>query len=336
VSGPELSPIPFEDLMDEMLGFGWIADLPEPVFTAGRENRHRRPRGYAPWRPQRKTRVLLGQVEEIIATYADYLPLTVRQIFYALVGTFGYEKTELAYGRLGEKLNRARRAKLIPFDVIRDDGVVSCSSPWYDGPEAFWDYIAKLIRDYRRNRQAGQHHRLEFWCEAGGMGPQLARVADDYSVPVFTAGGYCSLTAVRLIADRALQRDVPTLLLHAGDFDPRGESIYESMSEDAAAFVEADRVVTVNRIEPARVALTAEQVAVHKLETAPPKESDGLSKKWSGGTCQLEALDPDVLAKIVRQAIEDQLDLDVWQRQVEAEERDQTALYRALPAGGGS
>jgi hypothetical protein len=42
-----------------------------------------------------------------------------------------------------------------------------------------------------------------------------------------------------------------------------------------------------------------------------------------------------VLAQIVKEAIEDRLDLDLWKRQIEAEEQDQTALYRALPSGNG-
>jgi len=91
----------------------------------------------------------------------NHLPLTVRQVFYRLVATYGFEKTERAYGRLCEHLVRARRAKLIPFGVIRDDGPVSYSSEWHDGPEAFWDETVERIREYRRDRQAGQRVRVE-------------------------------------------------------------------------------------------------------------------------------------------------------------------------------
>jgi len=47
---------------------------------------------------------------------------TTRQIFYRLVGSLGYEKTEQANERLGEHLSRARRAGVIAWDAIRDDG----------------------------------------------------------------------------------------------------------------------------------------------------------------------------------------------------------------------
>ncbi len=82
-----------------------------------------RVRGLAAWQPQRKTLGLLAVVQAVLAEYAAYLPLTIRQIFYRLVGAYDYDKTERAYARLGEHLNRARRAGMIRFEAIRDDGV---------------------------------------------------------------------------------------------------------------------------------------------------------------------------------------------------------------------
>ena len=62
-----------------------------------------RPRGWlGDWRPQRKTLLLIEQIQVVLQEYAAHLPLTVRQIFYRLVGAYGYDKTELAYDRLGE------------------------------------------------------------------------------------------------------------------------------------------------------------------------------------------------------------------------------------------
>jgi hypothetical protein len=302
-------------------------------FTASRENGRRRPRGYAAWRPQAKTRRLLDQVQVVLDEYEAYLPLTVRQIFYRLVGSFAYEKTERAYDRLAEHLVRARRARLLPFDDIRDDGITTFRYQWFHGVESFWDAVGGTIKSYRRDRQAGQTHRLELWCEAAGMAPQLARVADRYSVPVFSSGGFSSLTAVRMIVDRACERDQPTVLLHVGDFDPSGASIFEAMSEDAVAFLEEDRVIALQRIIPVRVALTGEQVSEYDLPTAPPKASDSRSKSWRGETCQLEALAPDALAELVSWAIEEWFDVGKLAEQVEHERADRAQLFKALPRG---
>ncbi|RBQ12176.1 hypothetical protein DP939_44330 [Spongiactinospora rosea] len=52
-----------------------------------------------------------------------------------------------------------------------------------------------------------------------------------------------------------------------------------------------------------RVAVTAEQVLTYRLPAAPPKATD--RRSFSGtATTQAEALPPDVLAALVRTAIE--------------------------------
>lgn len=68
------------------------------------------------YQPRASTIALLERVRVVLAVYAEHLPLTIRQIFYRLVGAPGeagaYEKTEQAYERLGEAIGKARRAGL--------------------------------------------------------------------------------------------------------------------------------------------------------------------------------------------------------------------------------
>src|SRR6516165_7412592 len=97
-----------------------------------------RARGFAPWSPQAATLELLEQVRAVLDEYEDYLPLTIRQIFYRLVGAHIYDKTEQAYDRLCEHLNRARRAHVTPMDVIRDDGGTIIAPRSWDTAEHFW------------------------------------------------------------------------------------------------------------------------------------------------------------------------------------------------------
>lgn len=308
-----------------------------PNNTARRANGRSRSRGYANWRPQAKTRALLDDVFAVFEIYENFRPLTLRQVFYKLVADYGYEKTQSAYDRLSDHLVRARRARLIPFDWMRDDGVVTMHSRWHEDPDDFWDDVGTQIRDYRRNRQAGQAQHVELWCESAGMVPQLAQIADAFSVPVYSSGGQPSLTAVRQIAARALDRSVPTLLLHVGDFDPSGDGIFSSISQDAAAFVRSDRVIQTQEILAVRLALTAEQVAEYSLPTAPPKQTDSRTAKWGGTeTAQLEALPPDILASIVKGEIASCIDESRFSMEIEAEDQDRAELYLGLPAAGGT
>ena len=122
--------------------------------------------------------------------YEDYLPLTIRQIFYRLVGAHNYEKTEHAYARLCEHLNRARRARIIPMASIRDDGgVISAPDSW-DSVEQFMRTNRAMAADFTLDRSAGQKTRLVVDCEAVGMVPQLERVAHPLGVTVISSGGF--------------------------------------------------------------------------------------------------------------------------------------------------
>ena len=154
-------------------------DSPDAQALLGGASRVRtRVRGFAPWSPKADTLALLDQVRGVLNEYEDYLPLTIRQIFYRLVGAHEYEKTERAYERLIEHLNRARRARMIPMDVIRDDGgTILVPTTWRDADE----YLATVREEAKElllDRTIGQPTRLVVRCEAAGMAPQLERVAD--------------------------------------------------------------------------------------------------------------------------------------------------------------
>ncbi len=81
------------------------------LLTNGGDDGERksRVRRFAPWQPTSKSRALLEAVQGILTEYRAYLRLTIRQVFYRLVGVYGYPKTECAYKNLCELLNRARR-----------------------------------------------------------------------------------------------------------------------------------------------------------------------------------------------------------------------------------
>lgn len=303
------------------------------LASAGPAGRRSRPRGYAPWAPQPQTRRVLGAVEQVLADYREHLPLTCRQVFYSLVGRGELDKSERAYARLCELLVRARRARLLPFEAIRDDGPHPALADGYRGVAAFHAETRARAASYRRDRQDGQPHRVELWCEAAGMVPQLARVAAPFSIPVHTGGGFLSVTATWEIARRASTLDVPLVLLHVGDLDPSGESIFAAMVQDAAEFLATDRERSRQAVLARRVALTPEQVERHRLPTAPAKPTDSRSRRWAGATCQLEALSPDVLAAEVATAIERQLDRPAYDRVLDRERRDRADLAAAYAGG---
>lgn len=288
-----------------------------------------RPRGFAHWNAQPDSLALIDQVKEILRDQAAYLPLTARQIFYMLVGQYDYEKTEKAYSNLANKIVLARRAQMIPFGSIRDDGPKASgwSGNGYESPFAFWESLRESGDTYYVKRHEGQPCRVELWCEAAGMVPMLSRVAGEFDVVTYSAGGFPSVTVTHDIAQRAARAEMPTVLIHLGDFDPSGESIFESsMQADVEAFcysLGADFTAK-------RIALTSEQVDDYNLETAPPKSTDSRSANWVGETAQLEAMQPADITALVRDAIAAELDLELRDSVLAREEHERATIIERL------
>jgi hypothetical protein len=257
-----------------------------------------RPRGFAPWSPHQDTLELIARVNAVLGEYQDHLPLTLRQIFYRLVGAHGYEKTERAYERLGEHLVRARRARLIPMAAIRDDGGAIITPTMWANAEEYLVAVRAQAGELMLDRTAGQKARLVVLCEAAGMAPQLARETRPFGITVMSSGGFDSVTEKHAFAAELARHDRPTEVLSVGDQDGSGVWMFAAYLEDVEAFTRdlgGEATFT-------RLAVTSQQITAYDLPTAPPKPGD--RRAFTGPTCQAEALAPDVLAGILRDAIE--------------------------------
>jgi hypothetical protein len=287
-----------------------------------------RPRGFVTWKPRAETLALLDQVKEVLAEYQAYLPLTLRQVFYRLVSAHGFDKTEQAYARLGECLNRARRARLISMAAIRDDGGQRIEPTTFRDAEEFFQNMRNWAGDFRLDRQEGQLTRLVLMCESAGMAPQLASAVKDYGLAVISSGGFESVTEKHRFAAELTQYRHDAIegieVLHIGDHDPSGTHLFLALSEDVQAFAEAfDLPVSFTRL-----AVTPQQIVDLSLATAPPKATD--KRAFSGETCQAEAIAPDILVWIVLDAIEARLDHAVRANVIERERSLRQELERRL------
>lgn len=289
--------------------------------------------GLAGWSPRPDSVQLILQVSQILQDNRNYLPLTGRQIFYMLVGQYDYPKTEEDYKNLLAKLNRARRAGMIPWSSIRDDGVTHLAF-FADNPDiaGTLDGLAEL---FDLDPTLGQDVHVELWVEANGMTRQAARAVNPLGADVYSSGGFNSSTMKHTAAmrwlDRALDERRSTIMLHAGDHDPSGVAIFENLQADLTQFVvdilKSDRRVIdrvldlVDEVGKTRVgqlltprferiAITAEQALDRGYQSAPPKSTDSRSVNWVGETWQVEAIPPDELSQIFIDNVERHIDLD--------------------------
>lgn len=284
-----------------------------------------RPRGFAAWKPQAESADLLDQVQQVLATYSDLLPLTGRQIFYRLVATTGYDKTELAYKRLLNLLNRARRAHIIDMAAIRDDGAMVAGAGRFSSDRDFLTACEHWAASFQLDFMQYQPRHVEVLCEAGGMVPQLERVAEPYGVAVRSSGGFDSTTVKHQLGRLYGNQSKPVVVLHVGDLDPSGEHICSNLAEDVGAFTSHYG----GALSVMRIAVTEDQQAAFDLPTAPTKPTDRRSFS-AAFTVQAEALPPDALASIVRNAIEQQLDMAALAQAIDHQQMLRADLQRRV------
>ncbi|MEE1753183.1 hypothetical protein [Streptomyces sp. SP18CS02] len=272
---------------------------------------------------------MLAAVELILGRYAAQLPLTIRQIWYAAIAEGFLIRQERTYKRLVEILGMARRSGRISWLAIRDDTQAAVEPLAYDGPDGFRRALVEAALGYRLDRQAGQAARIELWCETPGIVPQLAAVTDPWGVPVYAGTGFTSLSGKRAAALRAASGGHEALcILVISDWDPSGLHLFTALAEDIRAFAALDAPDV--RMEFERLAVTEEQIAEFRLPTSPVKATDRRSFPGTS-TTQAEALPPDVLASLVRDAISRRRDAAVLAEVLEREDVQRRALLERPP-----
>jgi hypothetical protein len=208
------------------------------------------------------------------------------------------------------------------MEHIRDDGGTVIKPMAWTGAEQFLADVRAWADDFRLDRTEGQKTRLVVIPEAAGMAPQLGRITDPFGLTVMSSGGFESVTEKHRFAAELADQDRPTEVLSVGDHDASGAHMFLAFLEDVEAFArELGGTVTMTRL-----AVTPEQVRRYGLPTAPPKDTD--KRAFHGQTCQAEALAPDVLANILRTAIEDRVDRQVLDRVLSREQRIRRSLIK--------
>lgn len=320
--------------------------------------------GYQPYNPQKYSRDVIRAAKSILIEYKAWeRPMTVRQVFYRLVAEYGFDKTENAYGSLIGYIARSRRAyqrriidliengevengkeaqeraledhTLIPFSWIRDERGKSHVPTSFETVDDFTVNVEAWVESLQKDRTVGQPRALELWCEAAGMVPLMREIAQPYGIRVSSGGGYDSVTAKHKLANRAARAfnrgRVFTTVLHVGDFDPSGEGMFNTLTEDVGEMVW--QRVGLEAISFERVALTERQVIDMGVETAPPKPMDSRRRGFVAAhpeirehlgtddiTAQLEALTPPELYSLIEGAIEGFVDEDALDRVKAAED----------------
>lgn len=115
-------------------------------------------------------------------------------------------------------------------------------------------------------------------------------------------------------------------MLQIGDHDPSGMHLFSSLADDVSALIRD--LGLPGRAAFERLAVTPAQIVELNLPTATPKSTD--RRRFEGETVQAEAIAPDVLVRIVREAIEARINPVVLATTLAREQRDRERLMANL------
>ncbi|MBU4272110.1 MAG: ParB N-terminal domain-containing protein [Planctomycetes bacterium] len=279
----------------------------------------------------------LEAIQKIIEERRDFWPLSDRQIHYGLLNDpplihaskpgSTYRSDAKSYKALTELLTRARVAGIIPMHIIQDaTRPVTVWNVHRDVQGYIRKEVEQFCQTYWRDLMQSQPDHIEIVGEKNTIEPIIRPIAAQYTIPMTTGRGYCSLRPRFDISERFRKSGKDRLvLLMLSDFDPDGEEIAHSFARSLR-----DDFGIVN-IEPIKVALTADQVQEFDLPPAMKAKRTStnyqrFADKHGDEVWELEALPPDTLQEILRDSIDSVIDVAAFNNEIDQEKADAVQL----------
>ena len=284
------------------------------------------------WRPRsHNNRVLLVKALEVIAEYAAQgYQLTLRQLYYQLVSRDIIPNDNKWYKQLGDVVSNGRLAGFIDWDAIVDRGRRPVMPPHWASPH---DIMEAVAQQYRVDRWQGQYYHVEVWCEKDALSSVIEPVCNRYHVRFLANRGYSSSSAMYDAAQRflaATDEGRAPVVIYLGDHDPSGMDMTRDVDDRLELMTYQVGVSVV------RLALNYNQVQEYSPPPNPAKMTDSRASDYISlyGTesWELDALEPQVLDGMISGAIEQFLDMDLYEETMGVEEEHREAIREAAQA----
>lgn len=280
---------------------------------------------------QASTRAIIKRANDIIEDFAGQgFSLTLRQLYYQFIAQNKFpdswidenynrehglaldtKNTNKNYDRLGAIINNARLAGLIDWKAIEDRTRFIRELAHWDDPA---DIVSSVAQQFRVDMWEGQKYRPEVWIEKDALVGIFERVCQQFDVPLFSCRGYTSQSEMWVAANRIqrTRRDGQfPVVMHFGDHDPSGVDMSRDIEDRITLFT--------GGLELRRLALTMAQVEQYNPPPNPAKLSDsrcaGYIQQFGDSSWELDALEPTVLAELVRGNIQALIDPGPWDAQ---------------------
>lgn len=273
-----------------------------------------------------KTRALIDQALIVIDEYRERgFTLTVRQLYYQFVARDWLKNTFNNYQRLASVVDDARKAGLIPWDAIEDRTRFLRGINTYSTPR---DYMQSLVDGYHEDIWRDQDYHVEVWIEKDALLGVIEGVCNEQRVDYFACRGYPSSSELYKAGKRlGYYRSIGKwpIVFYLGDHDPSGLQMV--LNSDCAL----QQYGRSNDIEVRQLALTMAQIEEHNPPPNYAKETDSRFNWYCDTTgteeCwELDALDPGVIAEVIRENVESVMDRDKFDSNISLETAHRNTL----------
>jgi hypothetical protein len=275
------------------------------------------------------SREIIDHANDIIDEYSQQgFDLTLRQLYYQFVSRDLIANKQTEYKRLGSIINDARLAGEVDWEAIVDRTRELEKDPDWESPA---DIIGACSRQFRFDKWADQEHRVEVWIEKDALTGVIEGVCSKLQVPYFSCRGYTSQSemwvAGQRLIDHATDGQTP-VVLHLGDHDPSGIDMSRDITGRLEMFLEHEGWGGLLKLK--RIALNMSQVQKYKPPPNPTKFTDsratGYAEKYGMSSWELDALEPQVMTKLIRREVLYYRDQTKWIKQEEREKKAKEAL----------
>ncbi len=281
-------------------------------------------------RLSKKNQEQLIIINEIIDEYAmQGYKLTLRQLFYQLVSRDIIPNQTKEYAKLSGLLVKGRMAGAVDWESIEDRIRVPYIPSAWDSPEAI---IESAIYSYRRNRQEGQEVYIELWVEKDALSGVLKEITKKYHINLMVNRGYSSCTAMHDSFKRlkeAEDEDKQTYILYLGDHDPSGLDMIRDVYDRLEEFGVYPEV--------RQIGLTMEQIKKYNPPPNPAKITDPRAtkyiEKYGETSWEVDALNPETLHSLVKENVEELININLFNKSLKQEEKDKTKLKKLAQGG---
>jgi len=277
----------------------------------------------------KKQREKLEKVQEVLDELADYMPLTLRQVYYQLVGKGYIENNVSQYIMLSKLIKWARIDGYIDWASIEDRTRNYNDLTGYDNKKHFIESeLHYFLNGYSRNLLQSQDVYLELWVEKDALKTLFIKAAKPYRVPVTVCRGFSSISFLHNFTERIYRtKDKQNIMLYFGDFDPSGMEMLEATKRTLLEEMGVECDISFERI-----ALKLSDISKYKLPHDPSalKQKDTRAKKYVNKygelAVELDALRPNVLESKIVKAIESKIDIDLYLKEKRKEVKDITEI----------